>query len=88
MSIRLEQLTKRFDQRAVVSNVTLEVAKGEMCVVLGPSGSGKSTVLRLVAGLTSPDAGRILLDGADLAAFRRESAASASCFRATPSSAR
>ena len=67
MSIRLEQLTKRYDGRAVVSNVTLEVATGELCVLLGPSGSGKSTVLRLVAGLAPCDGGRILLDGQDLA---------------------
>ena len=67
MSIQLEQLTKRYEGRAVVSNVTLEVATGELCVLLGPSGSGKSTILRLVAGLSSCDGGRILLDGQDLA---------------------
>ncbi len=67
MSIRLEQLTKRYDGRAVVSNVTLDVATGELCVLLGPSGSGKSTILRLVAGLAPCDGGRILLDGQDLA---------------------
>ncbi len=67
MSIRLEQLTKRYDGRAVVSNVSFEVATGELCVLLGPSGSGKSTILRLVAGLAPCDGGRILLDGQDLA---------------------
>src|SRR5262245_35984482 len=67
MSIHLDQLTKRFEGRAVVSNVSLEVKKGEMCVVLGPSGSGKSTVLRLVAGLSFPDSGSIRIDGKDLA---------------------
>jgi sulfate transport system ATP-binding protein len=67
MTIRLEQLTKRYDGRPVVSNFTLEVARGTFCVLLGPSGSGKSTVLRLIAGLAAPDAGRILVDGDDLA---------------------
>jgi len=66
MSIRLEQLTKRYEGRSVVSNVSLEVAPGGLCVLLGPSGSGKSTVLRLIAGLAEPDSGRILLDGRDL----------------------
>jgi len=66
MSVRLEQLTKRYDGKSVVSNVTLEVASGELCVLLGPSGSGKSTVLRLIAGLTPLDGGRILLAGRDL----------------------
>ena len=66
MSIRLEQLTKRYDGRPVVSNLSLEVAKGSLCVLLGPSGSGKSTVLRLIAGLAAADSGHILLDGRDL----------------------
>ena len=67
MSIRLEQLTKRYDGKPVVSNVSLEVAAGQLCVLLGPSGSGKSTILRLIAGLAPPDGGRILLEGKDLA---------------------
>ncbi len=65
--IRLEQLTKRYAGKPVVSNVTLEVAAGQLCVLLGPSGSGKSTILRLIAGLAPADGGRILLDGEDLA---------------------
>ncbi|MEO8275719.1 MAG: ABC transporter ATP-binding protein [Thermoanaerobaculia bacterium] len=67
MSIRLEQLTKRYDHRPVVSNVSLTVERGEFCVLLGPSGSGKSTVLRLIAGLAAADSGRILLEERDLA---------------------
>jgi sulfate/thiosulfate transport system ATP-binding protein len=67
MSIRLEQLTKRYEERAVVSNLSLDVAAGELRVLLGPSGSGKSTVLRLIAGLTPLDAGVIELEGRDLA---------------------
>jgi sulfate transport system ATP-binding protein len=67
MSIRLEQLTKRYEGRPVVSNVSLEVAEGELCVLLGPSGSGKSTILRLIAGLAAPDSGSIRLGGRDLA---------------------
>jgi len=66
MSIRLEQLTKRYDGKPVVSNVTLDVPAGQLCVLLGPSGSGKSTILRLIAGLAPPDGGRILLDDRDL----------------------
>ncbi len=65
--IRLDQLTKRYEGRPVVSNVTLEVKDGELCVLLGPSGSGKSTILRLIAGLAPLDGGRILLGDADLA---------------------
>ncbi len=66
MSIVLEQLTKRYQGQPVVNSVSLEVADGELFVLLGPSGSGKSTVLRMIAGLTPVDGGRILLHGRDV----------------------
>src|SRR5262245_9178583 len=66
MSIRLEQLSKRYAGHPVVNDVSLEVADGEFFVLLGPSGSGKSTVLRIIAGLTEADAGRVLLHGRDV----------------------
>ena len=66
MSIVLEKLTKRFGPQGVVNNVSLEVADGELFVLLGASGSGKSTILRLISGLSLPDAGRILLHGKDV----------------------
>jgi sulfate transport system ATP-binding protein len=66
MAIRFDQLSKSYEGRAVVSNVSLAVESGALCVLLGPSGSGKSTLLRLAAGLVSPDAGRVEIDGRDL----------------------
>src|SRR5690349_7776756 len=66
MSIVLEQLSKRYEDHPVVNNVSLEVADGEFFVLLGPSGSGKSTILRMIAGLTSIDQGRVLLHGRDV----------------------
>jgi len=66
MSIVLDQITKRFGTRPVVNHVSLEIADGEFFVLLGPSGSGKSTVLRMIAGLTSMDGGRVLLQGRDV----------------------
>jgi sulfate/thiosulfate transport system ATP-binding protein len=66
MSILLEQLTKRYQGHPVVNNVSLEVADGEFYVLLGPSGSGKSTVLRMIAGLTEVDAGRVVLRGREV----------------------
>jgi len=66
MSIHLERLSKRYEGHAVVNDVSLEVADGEMFVLLGPSGSGKSTVLRLIAGLVAADGGRVVLHGSDV----------------------
>src|SRR5262245_50027656 len=66
MSIVLEQLTKRYQGHPVVHDLSLEIADGELFVLLGPSGSGKSTVLRMIAGLADADAGRILLHGRDV----------------------
>jgi len=66
MSIILEGVTKRYGSLAVVDDVSLEIADGELFVLLGASGSGKSTILRLIAGLARPDAGRILLRGRDV----------------------
>ena len=66
MSIELEQVTKRYGERSVVSDLSLSIATGELFVLLGPSGSGKSTVLRMIAGLAEADSGRVLLHGRDV----------------------
>jgi len=66
MSIALRDLTKRYGPLVVVDHVELEVPDGELFVLLGASGSGKSTVLRMIAGLTQPDSGRVLLGGLDV----------------------
>jgi putrescine transport system ATP-binding protein len=65
--IRIEHVTKRFGDFVAVDNVSLEIYKGEIFCLLGGSGCGKSTLLRMMAGFESPSAGKILLDGQDLA---------------------
>jgi ABC-type Fe3+/spermidine/putrescine transport system ATPase subunit len=67
--LSIEKLTKTFDGRAVVADLSLGVAKGEILALLGPSGSGKTTTLRLLAGFERPDAGRILVEGEDVTAM-------------------
>jgi ABC-type Fe3+/spermidine/putrescine transport system ATPase subunit/nucleotide-binding universal stress UspA family protein len=69
MSIILENLTKRYGNQFVVDDVSLEVADGELFVLLGSSGSGKSTILRMIAGLSTPSSGRILLHERDVTAL-------------------
>ncbi len=69
--LRVEGLTKRFRQGEVIiealKQIELTVAEGQFVAVMGPSGSGKSTLLHLLAGLTRPDEGRILVEDQDLA---------------------
>ncbi len=66
-SIRLEKIDKTFPtgQRAVCG-LDLDVKDGEFAVLLGPSGCGKTTILRMIAGLETPTAGRIFLDNRDI----------------------
>ena len=55
--IDVKNVTKRFDGRTVVNNVSLQVSKGEIFAFLGPNGSGKTTFLRMLCGLLTPDSG-------------------------------
>ena len=66
--LSVTQLTKRYGARTVFDNLNLTIQPGEYVAITGESGVGKSTLLNLLAGLDVPDAGRIVLDGADLAA--------------------
>jgi len=61
--LEVQGLTRRFAGRAVVDDVSLCVAAGQVTCLLGPSGCGKSTTLRMIAGVEQPDTGRILIEG-------------------------
>jgi spermidine/putrescine transport system ATP-binding protein len=65
--VQLVGLVKKFEDVTAVDGIDLEVPGGEFFALLGPSGCGKTTTLRLVAGFEQPTAGRILLDGVDMA---------------------
>ena len=65
-SVRLEGIVKRHGATTVLHGVDLTIEPGEFFVLLGPSGSGKTTTLRILAGLESVSAGRVLMDGVDV----------------------
>ncbi|MGG5821566.1 sn-glycerol-3-phosphate ABC transporter ATP-binding protein UgpC [Falsiroseomonas sp. HW251] len=65
-TLTLSSVKKQFGQTQVLHGIDLEVADGEMIVVVGASGCGKSTLLRIVAGLESPTSGSVRIDGRDV----------------------
>jgi putative ABC transport system ATP-binding protein len=73
--LQLEHVVKRYgaDRPPVFENLNLELRQGEYLAVMGESGVGKSTLLNLLAGLDTPDSGKVLLEGVDLASLDDDS---------------
>src|SRR5215470_2096133 len=65
--VRFDGVCKRFGGVTAVDRLSLDIFEGEFFALLGPSGCGKTTLLRLLAGFETPEEGRVLLDGTDLA---------------------
>ncbi|MEH6950036.1 ABC transporter ATP-binding protein [Nitrobacter sp. NHB1] len=65
--LRVDAVVKRFGEFTAVDRLSLDIKAGEFFALLGPSGCGKTTLLRMLAGFETPDVGRILLDGRDIA---------------------
>jgi lipopolysaccharide export system ATP-binding protein len=65
-TLRTEELTKSYSGRTVVRGVSLEVESGEVVGLLGPNGAGKTTTFYMTVGLTTPDSGRVILNGEDV----------------------
>lgn len=70
MEIRLDQIEKSFDKKQVIRPTTLTIKSGDFTTLLGPSGCGKTTLLRMIAGLETPDDGEIWLD--DVCVFSKK----------------
>jgi multiple sugar transport system ATP-binding protein len=83
--LRLDRVGKSFGPTTAVRELSLDIASGEFIVLLGPSGAGKTTTLRLVAGLETPDRGRVFIGGEDVTRPRRRCATSPSCSSSTRS---
>jgi lipopolysaccharide export system ATP-binding protein len=66
MGLEARGLVKSFRHRKVVNDVNVSIERGEVVGLLGPNGAGKTTTFYMVVGLTTPDRGRILLDGKDI----------------------
>jgi len=62
-SIKIRNLSKKFDQKSVLKSLDLEIDAGEMVALLGPSGCGKTTTLKIISGLLEADKGDIKFDG-------------------------
>lgn len=64
--LELRHLSKQWDHRPLLSDVSLRIGAGETVALLGASGSGKSTLLKMVAGLEAPESGSVWFDGRDI----------------------
>src|SRR5439155_22153330 len=64
--IRVENFTAAYDDQVIIDDITFEVRRGEVFVILGGSGCGKSTLMKHMIGLYPPKAGRALIDGDDI----------------------
>src|SRR5579885_1710540 len=64
--LEVVSIAKSYDKRAVLTDISLSVGRGEVLGLLGPNGAGKTTCFYSVMGLVRPDSGRILLDGDDI----------------------
>jgi sulfate transport system ATP-binding protein len=66
MAIEARNITKRFGDFVALEDVSVDVRAGSLTALLGPSGGGKSTLLRIIAGLESPDTGQVCIEGRDM----------------------
>ena len=68
MSIEIRNISKRFGNFQALGNINLDIQSGELVALLGPSGCGKTSLLRIIAGLETPDTGSIAFHGEDVSA--------------------
>lgn len=66
MSIEVHNVNKQFGQFRALNQINLSIQSGELVALLGPSGCGKTTLLRIIAGLETPDSGNIVFHGEDV----------------------
>lgn len=64
--VKLENISKKFDDKVIIKDISLDIYEGEFLTFLGPSGCGKTTVLRIISGLEEATSGRIYIDSLDV----------------------
>ena len=64
--LKAEHITKKYSGRTIIKDINIELHKGELISLLGVSGSGKTTLFHVLSGLTTPEEGRVLLNGEDI----------------------
>ncbi|MCD7888075.1 MAG: ATP-binding cassette domain-containing protein, partial [Clostridiales bacterium] len=73
--VRFEDVTKIYKTGSVevkaLSNVSFEIEKGEVCVIVGESGAGKTTLLNILGGMDALTSGKVIMDGVDIGGFNR-----------------
>ena len=72
MYLELDRLSKQFDGKYAVHDLSLGLEEGGLLCILGSSGCGKTTTLNMIGGFLKPDGGRVLLDGQDITALPPE----------------
>ena len=85
--VRIDGVTRDFGDIRAVDNVSLDIRRGEFFSLLGGSGCGKTTLLRMLAGFETPSAGRIMIDGTDVASVPAYDRPVNMMFRSRPASA-
>ena len=72
VSLKVDQVSKAYDKKMVLQEVSLEIHSGMILGLLGPNGAGKTTLMKIICGLATPTAGSVTLDGRRLDEIRKE----------------
>lgn len=64
--LNLQHLTKSFDGKKILDDLSINIGRNEFVTLLGPSGCGKTTTLRIIGGFATPDEGKVIFEGKDI----------------------
>ena len=64
--LNLQHLTKSFDGKKILDDLSIDIERNEFVTLLGPSGCGKTTTLRIIGGFATPDEGKVIFEGKDI----------------------